>query len=100
MTERTVTVELTETELKRLRTAWSCLFPATELHEDTDRFVYDMDGKIVEALNKVRRDTEREAKEQALRAARLFSAYCGPSEALDRINESGWDLVRIGDGNR
>jgi hypothetical protein len=100
MTNLTVSVELTEVELKRLRTAWSCLFPWSEevAKGMSEKYVYDMDTKLLKALSQFDTDREREAKVEFIRLYHLFESNPeSPESALYRINEAGWDLVRMED---
>ena len=86
MTERTVSVELTKSQLISLIdvTANPKLFPDCSL------------WKILwESQRQLQQDTDREAKLRVIRENTALPRGYDPEIVLRCINEAGWDLVRI-----
>jgi hypothetical protein len=88
MTERTVSVELTHDEVVYLQTSNDAcsMLPGGLLH------------KLYVARSQFDADRDREAKVEFIRLYHLFESNPeSPESALYRINEAGWDLVRMED---
>jgi phosphoglycolate phosphatase-like HAD superfamily hydrolase len=90
MSERTVSVELTEAELR-----WLQSYTADKVGYG---FPARMNETFVLALSQFATDREREAKVKALydwTENSYSNAMDDARETLVRLNKAGWDLVRM-----
>jgi hypothetical protein len=93
---RTVSVELTEEELKLAY----CI--RSDEYGQFSETAKSLDNKFYKAMQEFARDADREAKVQALDNATYHTAIPEgnrpvPTVILKHLNAAGWDLVRMED---